>query len=60
MNKSRIKDILISLLMIVFGICLFIWAEKVTNTISILIGIAIVGGGVAVFIIRRRKMLEGL
>lgn len=41
MNSSRIKDALVSLLMIVFGICLFIWAEKVTNTISILIGIAI-------------------
>ncbi|MBQ8891454.1 MAG: hypothetical protein IJ068_01150 [Bacilli bacterium] len=38
-----------------------IWNNFVNNYLfKILIGIAVVGGGVAVFIIRRRKMLEGL
>ena len=37
--SKKLKDIILSLGLLVVGICLLLWAEKVTNTVSIILGI---------------------
>ncbi len=38
MNKKNLSEILLNAISITLGICLFLWAEKVTNVVSICLG----------------------
>ena len=40
--KKKIGDIVISICLLVIGVCLFLWAEKVTDTVSIIFGILLI------------------
>ena len=44
--KNKISDIIGSLFIIIFGVCLVAWADKVTNILSMLIGSAFVLFGI--------------
>ncbi len=37
-KNKKINEIIVSIFIFLIGICLFIWADKVTNTFSIIIG----------------------
>ena len=40
--KEKITDIIVNILISLFGLFLLIWADSVTNMISIILGIAII------------------
>ena len=44
--KEKIVDILISICLFIVGMCLLLWAEKVTNTVSIILGCVMIVYGI--------------
>ena len=44
--KKRIEDIIISIGLFIVGLCMLLWAEKVTNLVSIIFGILIILYGI--------------
>ena len=45
MDKKKISNILFDFVILLLGICLILWADKVTNVVSIVLGfIAIIYG----------------
>ncbi len=55
--SKKLKDIFLSLGLLVVGICLLLWAEKVTNTVSIILGIVaiIYSGTILVPALKNKK-----
>lgn len=50
MKKNNLSEILMLICVLVLGICLTIWADKVTNIVSIFLGILAVLYSVVVFV----------
>ena len=47
LKASLVSDILASVCLCVFGLCLFMWAEHVTNLLSIVFGVVLIIYGVS-------------
>ena len=50
MKKEVISDILMSVCVLILGICLAVWADKVTKLVSILLGCLAVIYGISAFV----------
>lgn len=50
MKKDNLKEIILYIGLLLVGLCLTIWAEKVTNLVSILLGSTLIIYGAFVFI----------
>ena len=46
MNKLKTKEIFLSAIIIVLGLCLILYADKVTNALSIMVGIGLIVAGI--------------
>ena len=50
MKKETISELLMNACVLILGICLTIWADKVTTVISIILGVIAVFYGIAAFV----------
>ena len=55
MKKKILNDILVDLCILILGVCLVIWADKVTSAVSIILGIIAILYGIIIFVNYFRK-----
>jgi len=53
--KKKIGELVVSICLLVIGTCLFLWAEKVTDTVSIIFGVLLMLYSVFNFISGRKE-----